>query len=800
MKAVRLGCALLLSAAAGIAVAAPRHITPCVDGQAGGFACHRVDLMAQMDLTALSAGGGNDIWGWTDPDSGIEYALVGLNNGTAFVSLEQPDHPVLIGKLPTQSSNSLWRDIKVYDNHAFIVSEAGDHGMQVFDLTRLRDVATPPVTFTADTVYTQFGRAHNIAINEDSGFAYAVGSRQGTQQCNAGLHMVDINTPASPQFAGCFSADGYTHDTQCVIYSGPDAEHAGREICFSSNEDTLTITDVTDKSSPVQISRTPYAGSAYSHQGWLTPDQRWFLMDDELDEMNFGHNTRTYFWDVSDIDAPVQAFNYTGPVASTDHNLYTRDHYAFLSNYRSGLRILDLSGIDQQQIEEVAFFDTYPEADSTGFDGAWSNYPYFESGIVVIGDINRGLFVLKPQLCTSPEAPAAPTAAPAGDNQIDLSWTGGGEPGVTYEVWRELGGCGTGPGERIASGLTSASFSDIGVSGQVDFGYRIRTISPSGECQSAYSACSSAQTTGACTAPPQFDGLASLATATSGVCRLDLDWSPAAASCGGALAYDVHRSTDPEFVPDAGNLIAGDLAATDYGDDAVQPDTEYTYVVRSRDQGNGAGDGNLVRLSAMPLGAVADGEWITGAESGDPILNGDGGGNPTRHVAWHVVDDMANSGQRSYYSGYVNAECVALTTGALDITPGQTAQLSFHTRYGIEDGWDGGVVQISGDGGDSWQTLTPTGGYPGAIANAGNACGLPVGAGVFDGTALTWHEVQVPLTGHGGSVQLRWLFTTDTKVSEEGWWLDDIVVEHVQVAGQCVAADDLLFADGFEQR
>ena len=85
----------------------------------------------------------NDIWGWTDPQTNREYAIVGMSNGTSFVDISNPENPSYLGRLPTQTSNSTWRDIKVYQNHAFIVSEASGHGMQVFDLTELRNISSP---------------------------------------------------------------------------------------------------------------------------------------------------------------------------------------------------------------------------------------------------------------------------------------------------------------------------------------------------------------------------------------------------------------------------------------------------------------------------------------------------------------------------------------------------------------------------------------------------------------------------------------------------------------------------------
>ncbi|MCL4267129.1 MAG: choice-of-anchor B family protein, partial [Anaerolineae bacterium] len=379
--------------------------TPCVGGMADIYPCSNIDLLAHISLADMSASDGNDSWGWTDPLDGKEYALMGLNNGTAFVDISDPENPIYLGKLPTHTSNSTWRDIKVYADHAFIVSEAGGHGMQVFDLTELRTVVNPPVTFSNTAHYSQFGNAHNLAINEDSGYAYAV----GTSTCAGGLHMVNIQNPTSPTNAGCFSADGYTHDVQCVIYNGPDVSHQGDEICFAYNEDTVTIVDVTNKAAPVQLSRTPYAGSAYTHQGWLTPDHRYILHDDELDEQSNGHNTRTYIWDAANLEAPILIGNYTAAVAAIDHNLYIKGNYAFEANYRSGLRILDITDVGTPvSITEAAFFDTYPENNNAAFDGAWSNYPYFDSGVVIISDIDRGLFIVRPTLASF-NLTAAPT-------------------------------------------------------------------------------------------------------------------------------------------------------------------------------------------------------------------------------------------------------------------------------------------------------------------------------------------------------------------------------------------------------
>jgi choice-of-anchor B domain-containing protein len=376
------------------------NFTPCVNGMAGTFPCQNVDLASFLPLASIGGGTGNDVWGWTDPLTNKEYALMGRSNGTSFVDISDAEHPVYLGNLPAHSVDSLWRSLKVYGNHAFIVSEAANHGMQVFDLTQLRNVAAPPQTFSETAHYNGFSRAHTITINEETGFAYANGVTSYTDaaanKCARGLHMINVSNPTHPTFAGCFDADGYTHDAQCVTYRGPDAQYRNREICFNANEDTLTIVDVTDKNAPRQISRTVYPGSAYTHQGWLTDDQSLFLVDDELDEQRLHTKTRTHIFNVSDLDAPAATGIHEGTTNAIDHNLYILGRYAYQSNYRSGLRVLDISRASTANLQEVGYFDVYPVDDNPAFNGTWSNYPFFKSGVVAVSGIEQGLFVLRP--------------------------------------------------------------------------------------------------------------------------------------------------------------------------------------------------------------------------------------------------------------------------------------------------------------------------------------------------------------------------------------------------------------------
>ena len=383
----------------------------CDDGAAGGFSCDNVDLLAFLPNSALGGGPGervSDVWGWSDPETGREYALVGRTGGAAIVDVTDPAAPRYMGVVPANPSGA--RDLKVYADHLFFTGDgAGEHGLVVFDLTRLRDAAPDPATPTAgiefepDAIYRGIDSAHNLVMDAQSGFAFPVGASGGGETCGGGLHMVDVRDPKAPVFAGCFTdtvgliAPGRTHDAQCVVYQGPDDRYQGRQICFISNETLLRIVDVTDKETPAPIGGASHPGVAYIHQGWLTEDHRYYYLDDELDELvGTVSNTRTYIYDVAELDDPILVGSVDGPTGATDHNLYVKGDRMYQANYQAGFRVFDIS--DPEAPEEIGWFDTTPyEGDPPGFVGAWTAYPFFDSGAVVVTSMYEGLFLLRPR-------------------------------------------------------------------------------------------------------------------------------------------------------------------------------------------------------------------------------------------------------------------------------------------------------------------------------------------------------------------------------------------------------------------
>ena len=172
----------------------------CIDGMAGQFPCNGIDILAILNPNALGGAmaEGSDVWGWTDASTGKEYALVAMSTGTAFVDITNPITPLMLGRLDTNAGTNVWRDVKIYNNYAFIVADiVGNHGMQVFDLTKLRTVSNPPETFTADAIYTGVGSCHNLVINESEAVAYLVGCSSTN---GGGPIFVDISNPTNPTF------------------------------------------------------------------------------------------------------------------------------------------------------------------------------------------------------------------------------------------------------------------------------------------------------------------------------------------------------------------------------------------------------------------------------------------------------------------------------------------------------------------------------------------------------------------------------------------------------------------------
>ena len=366
----------------------------CVNGFVNGvWPCDKVEMMAHVPNVMTGEFTANDLWGWTDPEDGREYVLLGKRNGTWFVEVTNPYAPRVVGKLPTVGlANSLWRDMKVVGDRMVVVSEVLNSRLQVFDLTRLRDHTSPAplVTFSTDTVLQGFSKAHNVATAPDDPMVYVCGPN-GT----GGLLAYDFSDPELPFLAGSWD-EAYVHDAQVVRYAGADSVHEGRLIAAVSCADDLRLVDVTDPADMFQIASVAHQPHGYIHQGWFSEDHRYFFLGDETDEStDIVEGTHTYVWDLENLDNPVLLEGVNLGTTGTDHNLYVRGDMVFQSNYVDGFRAQHFDPMEPTILSQKAYFDTQPGLDGPGFSGSWSNYPYFDSGTIAVADQTEGLFLIR---------------------------------------------------------------------------------------------------------------------------------------------------------------------------------------------------------------------------------------------------------------------------------------------------------------------------------------------------------------------------------------------------------------------
>jgi hypothetical protein len=477
------------------------------------------------------------------------------------------------------------------------------------------------------------------------------------------------------------------------------------------------------------------------------------------------------------------------------------------AEYDTGLVVNDFSCSSMAYSDHWPFWQNGWSAicgitDNEGFCGQGGSYPYYHTSADTIVNCGSGgpafhAAAVRTYLATlahlaQPIAAVAPpptgvTAQPDGPNRVALDWDAMGL-GTVYQVVRAPGGC-SNPGPAVTVGQTDqTAFTDTTASGGVSYAYWIRGAEPGG-CVSGLSTCVETSTIGGCVEPPWFDGAAGISDAGTSTCELTVNWDPPhAVYCGGEAAFNVYRSTDRWFDPSPATLVAEHVIGTAYRDTDVTFGDDFTYIVRAVDLATGLEDGNTARVTSSPTGPSMIGTWNDNAGDGPgPALDA--------QAPWHVAATGGHAAPSVYATGaYTSATCAAITTPPLDIEP--SSQLSFWTRFDIEDDWDKGEVQISTDGGATWQRVPLA--YPGFAGHTSDACGLPTGS-YFSGNEPDWAVYTATLgTWSGQDVLLRWLLSSDAWVGGNGWWVDDIAITDVSVPGTCSAIGSLIFADGFE--
>lgn len=409
----------------------------------------------------------NDIAAWYDEVFNESYLLVGCENGTALFKMMTDGMPVYMGKMATATVSSLWRDIKVIHNHAYVVSEAPMHGTQILDLTALH--AWSPLNaaqdWFPDAVLPGPSVAHNAVAFEEESVLILVGS----DWFGGGAAIFDVQNPEAPQLLGGASEWGYIHDAQALKYNGPDEEHLGKLVLFTAGPSGFNILDISDPADVTSIGSASYDTPHYGHQVWVPETHDHAFFGDELDELNEGGATRTVVFDLTDLDAPIVVEMFEASVNATDHNQYNHGEWLFQSNYKAGLRMLSDAWPSLPILEERGHFDPLDDGNEPGFQGAWSHVMLPEEGVLAYTSIEQGLWVVKPQFATLSDVILMPPCA--SDSSV-TSWEMGLDlmPGWAFPVTVEVEGVVFAPGsptqwEVNEAGVTSITFQGHGIDG-----------------------------------------------------------------------------------------------------------------------------------------------------------------------------------------------------------------------------------------------------------------------------------------------------------------------------------------------
>ena len=307
------------------------------------------------------ASGYNDIWGYTAPD-GSEYALLGVKNGTSVIAISDPSNPVEIGFIP--SNNSTWKDLKTYSHYAYVVIDQSGNGLQIIDLSDLPNSISLVNTYTGNG----FASSHNIYIDEDAGILYAQGG--------GGVRVISLADPVNPTQLTVINApsvhDVYANDGKLYVSEGWNYSYS--------------IWDVSNPATPTLVGRFFTPSSGYAHNAWATSDNRYVMTTEEVPA-----NKTVKMWDIQDPGNPTLLDEYLASPGGRPHNTHIKGHYAYISHYWDGLRIVDIS--DPSNLNEVAFYDTYPGPGSN-YEGNWGAFPFFNSGKVLASDQVTGLYIL----------------------------------------------------------------------------------------------------------------------------------------------------------------------------------------------------------------------------------------------------------------------------------------------------------------------------------------------------------------------------------------------------------------------
>ena len=143
---------------------------------------------------------------------------------------------------------------------------------------------------------------------------------------------------------------------------------------------------------------------------------------------------------------------------------------------------------------------------------------------------------------------------------------------------------------------------------------------------------------------------------------------------------------------------------------------------------------------------------------------------------------------RLWHSRYVSGSCTYLLSPTFEFS--SQSKFAFDIAWaseGSDASYDGADVQISVDGGQTWQTILPDEGYP--TLSFGNTC-IPADSPFYSGYSPLMSRFNFNLANYAGlSGQIRFRFASDSNVEipNGGAWVDNVKASRIVVAAPSAA-------------
>jgi len=321
----------------------------------------------------------NEIWGLAQ--NGREYAVIGSTMGTHIFDITNTQNVDTAAFIPGAATGDLiiHRDFHDYNGFLYIVSDENQglikSTLQIVDLSFLPDSA--PIVYDENTL---FERSHNIFIDSATARLYVCGVRPSGNR----LEIYALDNPVSPVLIETYNRG--RHD----IFVRNDTAY------LNDGFSGIFLVDFETPGNPLALgSLSSYIDSGYNHSGWLSNDGNVYALADET----FGMAIKLL--DVSDPAnmSVISTMDSGVDTLSTPHNLIIKGDSLYVSYYNDGFYIFDIS--DPANPTTAGYFRTSTEPHIDGnYRGAWGVYPFLPSGLILISDMQNGLFVLQPTVLT----------------------------------------------------------------------------------------------------------------------------------------------------------------------------------------------------------------------------------------------------------------------------------------------------------------------------------------------------------------------------------------------------------------